>query len=424
MPVVVVVGAQWGDEGKGKIVDLLSKDCQVVARYQGGANAGHTISFGNQTFVLHLLPSGVFHEGTRCLIGNGVVIDPLALQEELEMVSRLGIDLTDRLFISGGAHLIFPYHKVLDTIRETSKGDDKIGTTGRGIGPSYVDKYMRNGIRVADIADMAGLKAKVTKAIQEKKVLIEHSFKADPTLLDVDYEPVFAAIEKMKPFVVNGAYFLDREIRTGATVLVEGAQGALLDIDHGTYPFVTASNPTTGGAATGLGLNPTTIQRVIGVVKAYTTRVGNGAFPSELLNETGEYIRKTGHEFGATTGRPRRCGWLDLVALRYSFMINGINEMALTKIDVLNDLDEIGVCTAYELDGQLIHEFPLRHEDLARCKPVVKYFKGWKTDICQATSWSSIPDTCKTYVDFIEKETGVKVKFFSIGPKRESTLIL
>jgi len=424
MPVTVVVGAQWGDEGKGKIVDLLSEKCTLVARYQGGANAGHTIAFGDKTYVLHLLPSGVFQDGTRCLIGNGVVIDPVALQEEMTMVKNLGIDLTDRLFISSAAHLIFPYHKVLDTIRETSKGDKKIGTTGRGIGPSYVDKYMRNGIRAGDIFDDAALKAKISEEISEKKKHIRHIFNGDPEVLDSDYSAVFSAIEKMKPFVVNGAYFLHSAIRSGGSILVEGAQGALLDIDHGTYPYVTASNPTTGGACTGLGLAPGAIDSVIGVVKAYTTRVGNGAFPTELTNETGELIRKTGHEFGATTGRPRRCGWLDLVALNYSIMINGITEIALTKIDVLNDLDEIGVVTAYTLNGKTIHEFPTSHADLEKCQPVITWFKGWKSDIRDVASWNDVPENCRTYVKFIEDQTQTKITWFSTGPKRESTLQL
>ncbi|MBN8706609.1 MAG: adenylosuccinate synthase [Bacteroidetes bacterium] len=424
MSVSVVVGAQWGDEGKGKIVDLLSKNCKLVARYQGGANAGHTIAFGDKTYVLHLLPSGVFQKDTQCLIGNGVVIDPLALQEEMEMVAKLGIDLSNRLFISSGAHLIFPYHKVLDTIRETSKGDKKIGTTGRGIGPSYVDKYMRNGIRAGEIFDIDLLRKKISEEIKEKKKHVEFIFGGDPALLDTNYEPIFAAIEKMKPFIVNGAYFIHDAVKSGQSVLVEGAQGALLDIDHGTYPFVTSSNPTTGGACTGLGLAPNAINTVIGVVKAYTTRVGNGAFPTELNNELGEWIRQKGHEFGATTGRPRRCGWLDLVALNYSVMINGITEIALTKIDVLNELDEIGVVSAYTLNGKTITQFPTNHHDLENCKPVVTFFKGWKTDIRDVASWNEVPETCQTYIRFIEEQTGVKVKYFSTGPKRESTLIL
>lgn len=424
MSVSVVVGAQWGDEGKGKIVDLLSKNCKLVARYQGGANAGHTIAFGDKTYVLHLLPSGVFQKDTQCLIGNGVVIDPLALQEEIEMVAKLGIDLSNRLFISAGAHLIFPYHKVLDTIRETSKGDKKIGTTGRGIGPSYVDKYMRNGIRAGDIFDTDLLKKKLADEIKEKKKHIEFIFGGDPSLLDTNYDLIFSAIEKMKPFIVNGAYFLHEAVKSGQSVLVEGAQGALLDIDHGTYPFVTSSNPTTGGACTGLGLAPNAIHNVIGVVKAYTTRVGNGPFPTELNNELGEWIRQKGHEFGATTGRPRRCGWLDLVALNYSVMINGITEIALTKIDVLNDLDEIGVVSAYTLNGKTITQFPTNVHDLENCKPVVTFFKGWKTDIRDVARWAEVPETCKSYIRFIEEQTGVKVKYFSTGPKRESTLIL
>lgn len=424
MPVTVVVGAQWGDEGKGKIVDIISKECEVVARYQGGANAGHTIAFGDQSFVLHLIPSGVFQPNSTCLIGNGVVIDPFALDEEIEMIAKLGINLTGRLFISSAAHIILPYHKVIDTIRESSQGDKKIGTTGRGIGPSYVDKYMRAGIRVADIFDTESLKAKIQSGLAEKTKLIKYVFEKDVKALDFDLDALLAAIEKMKPYVVNSAYYINKQIKAGKNILVEGAQGALLDVDHGTYPFVTSSNPTTGGACTGLGIPPTSIDTVIGVVKAYSTRVGNGAFPSELTDSLGEYIRKTGHEYGATTGRPRRCGWLDLVSLNYSIMINGITEIALTKIDILNDLKEIGVCFAYELDGKYIYEFPTNHEDLERCKPVIKYFNGWQSDICSITNWDDIPQEAKEYVRFIEKETGAKVKYFSTGPKRESTMVL
>lgn len=424
MSVKVVVGAQWGDEGKGKIVDIISKNCQVVARYQGGANAGHTIAFGDKSFILHLIPSGIFQENTICLIGNGVVIDPFALLEEMDMIRKLGIDLTNRLFISDAAHLILPYHKVLDTIRESSQGDKKIGTTGRGIGPAYVDKYMRAGIRVSEIFNTERFKLKVSAELEEKKKLVQHVFGKPTDSLVIDWSVLLDAIEKMKPFVINSSYFLNNKIKAGSQILIEGAQGALLDVDHGTYPFVTSSNPTTGGACTGLGLPPTSIDTVIGVVKAYTTRVGNGAFPSELDNELGEYIRKVGHEFGATTGRPRRTGWLDLVSLNYSIMINGISEIALTKIDILNDLDEIGVCYAYELNGKQITEFPTNHDLLEQCKPVVRFFKGWKSDICDIESWEQLPKEAKEYVQFIEKETGAKVKYFSTGPKRESTLVL
>ncbi|CUU05060.1 Adenylosuccinate synthetase, partial [Candidatus Kryptobacter tengchongensis] len=346
----VILGAQWGDEGKGKIVDLLSEDADIVVRYQGGANAGHTVSFDGKTYVLHLLPSGIFHPNVVCVIGNGVVLDPIALIEEIEMVKSAGVDVSGRLFISHRAHLIMPYHKLLDKLYE--QGDDKIGTTGKGIGPSYVDKYARVGIRVVDLLDRDVFCKKLRKNIELKNEIIEKIY--GETKFDVEkiIDEYIEFDKKIDEYVTDTAVYLNRAIKEGKKILLEGAQGALLDIDHGTYPYVTSSSPTAGGASTGSGIPPTKINGVIGVIKAYTTRVGEGPFPTELKDELGDHIREKGHEYGATTGIPRRCGWLDIVSLNYTIMINGIEKLALTKLDVLDELDEIKICVAYELKGK------------------------------------------------------------------------
>ncbi|MBU2635925.1 MAG: adenylosuccinate synthase, partial [Bacteroidetes bacterium] len=330
MSVKIIVGAQWGDEGKGKIVDLLSKEIDIVARYQGGANAGHTVVIGDQQYVLHLIPSGIFHSNVTCVIGNGVVIDPVALMDEINQLTNLGIDIKGRLFISHNAHLIMPYHKLLDGLREQTS--EKIGTTGKGIGPAYIDKATRRGIKVVDLLDRNSFKEKLKRNIAEHNLVLKNIYGTG--ILDADkivseYEEFD---QKIDEFVTDTAFFLNNAIKEGKRILAEGAQGALLDLDHGTYPFVTSSSPTSGGACTGLGIPPTSIKSVMGVVKAYCTRVGNGPFPTELDNELGNEIRKTGNEFGATTGRPRRCGWLDAFSLKYSIMINGIQELAITKL--------------------------------------------------------------------------------------------
>ena len=341
MAVTIIVGAQWGDEGKGKIVDLLSEDIDIVARYQGGANAGHTVVIGKKEYVLHLIPSGIFHKHVICVIGNGVVIDPVALMDEIAMVRSFGINIDRRLYISHNAHLIMPYHKLLDSIRE--QGTTKIGTTGRGIGPAYIDKYTRTGIRVVDLLDRTILREKLRTNIEEKNQLLRQVYSSKGLDVDAIIAEYVEFDKKIDPFVTDTSLFLSDAIKKKKAILAEGAQGALLDIDHGTYPYVTSSNPTSGGACTGLGIPPTAIRNVIGIVKAYSTRVGNGPFPTELENETGERLRTIGGEFGATTGRPRRCGWLDMVSLKYSIRVNGIDSIALTKIDVLDDFDEIPV---------------------------------------------------------------------------------
>jgi len=417
----VILGAQWGDEGKGKIVDLLSENADIVVRYQGGANAGHTVSFDGKTYILHLLPSGIFHQNVTCVIGNGVVIDPIALMDEIEMVKSAGVDIKGRLLISHNAHLIMPYHKLLDKIYD--QGEDKIGTTGRGIGPAYVDKYARVGIKVVDLLDREILSRKLRKNIEAKNEILEKIYGA--TKLDVEkiIDEYIEFDKKIDEFVTDTALYLNNAIKEKKKILLEGAQGALLDIDHGTYPFVTSSNPTAGGASTGSGIPPTKINGVIGVIKAYTTRVGEGPFPTELKDEIGDYIRKKGVEFGATTGRPRRCGWLDLVSLRYSIMINGIDKLALTKIDVLSELDEIKICVSYEINGKKLKSFPTNPEALSKVTPIYETLKGWKKDLSNISSYSELPAEAKEFVEAIELFTGVEISIISIGADRKQTIL-
>ena len=421
MSVTILVGAQWGDEGKGKIVDLLSEKLDIVARYQGGANAGHTVCIGNKNYVLHLIPSGIFHKHVTCVIGNGVVIDPVALMEEIEMVKSFGIKIDGRLFISHNAHLIMPYHKLLDTIRE--QGKNKIGTTGRGIGPSYIDKYMRTGIRVVDLLDRKVLTEKLTRNIEEKNQLLRKIYGSAEIDLDQIIKEYQEFDKKIDPYVTDTAAYLNGALNKKKKILAEGAQGALLDVDHGTYPFVTSSNPTSGGACTGLGIPPTAVTKVIGIAKAYSTRVGNGPYPTELHDAIGEKIRTVGHEFGATTGRPRRCGWLDMVALKYSIMINGINEIALTKLDVLDDFDEIKICVGYKKDGVMLKSFPTDVRTLDEVEPVYKSYKGWNESISDRKKWTHLPGTTQRYVETLEKLSGVKVSYVSVGARRDQTIV-
>ncbi|ASQ91321.1 adenylosuccinate synthase [Prosthecochloris sp. GSB1] len=418
----VIVGTQFGDEGKGKLVDYLSSKYDIVVRYQGGANAGHTICFDNKTLVLHLIPSGIFHEGCICVIGNGVVIDPNALLEEIRQVEAMGYDVRDRLFISHNAHLIMPYHKLLDSLHESAQNDKKIGTTGRGIGPSYMDKFARKGIRVVDLLNPEVLEEKLRDNLEAKNKLIKNIYDTE----EIDVEAIVREYsefdEIINPYVKNTQLFLNKKLREGKTVLLEGAQGCLLDVDHGTYPYVTSSNPTSGGASTGSGIAPNYIRNVIGVCKAYMTRVGNGAFPSELFDETGDKLGRIGHEFGATTGRKRRCGWLDLVALRYSLIINGVTEIALTKLDVLDAFEEVKVCTSYMLDGKEIVDFPTDDQTLSRVEPVYRTLKGWNTSNAEARTFEDMHPDSRAFVHFIEEETGVPVSCISVGPGREETV--
>ena len=419
MPVTVVIGTQWGDEGKGKVVDLLSRDVHIVARYQGGANAGHTICWGDETFVLHLVPSGIFHENVTCVIGNGVVIDPVAVVEEIRMIRDLGYDVDGRLLISHNAHLIMPYHKRIEKARERARDGGAIGTTGRGIGPAYVDKFARTGIRVVDLLDRDMLRSKLKDAIEEKNALLRSVYAADQLDVEQIIEEYVEFDKLIDPFVTDTSQYLGQALKEGKRVLAEGAQGSLLDVDFGTYPFVTSSHPTVGGCCTGLGVPPTEIDRVIGIVKAYSTRVGNGPFPTELDGDVGERLREVGDEFGATTGRPRRCGWLDLVALRYTSMINGLTELAVTKLDVLAGLDEIKVCTAYHYDGKQTARFPSEVQTLDRVEPVYRSFDGWREDITGAHRMDDLPAAAQRYLDFVSEFLDVRISMVSTGPRRD-----
>lgn len=419
MSVRVIIGAQWGDEGKGKVVDMFAEGVDVVARYQGGANAGHTIVVGDRKYVLHLIPSGILHDNVVCVIGNGVVIDPAALMEEIALLKSFGISIDDRLKISHKAHLIMPYHKLLDQLVER---DQKIGTTGRGIGPSYIDKYNRSGIRIVDLLDRKLLEEKLREGIRQKNEWFRKVYDAP----ELDVEKIVAEYldfdRQMDEYITDTTSYINEAWRSGKKILAEGAQGALLDIDHGTYPFVTSSSPTSGGACTGLGLPPTAITDVTGIAKAYCTRVGAGPFPTELEDETGERLRTAGAEFGATTGRPRRCGWLDLFALRYSAMINGITEIVLTKIDVLNDFDEIKICTGYELEGKPVKYFPSDCSTLERVQPVYRTMPGWKRELKSGSTFDDLPNETREYIGAIEEYLGIPVRYIGIGPGREEII--
>ncbi|HEX2865816.1 MAG TPA: adenylosuccinate synthase [Ignavibacteriales bacterium] len=422
MSVSVLVGSQWGDEGKGKVVDILSEKYEIVARYQGGANAGHTVEIGDRQFILHLIPSGILREDVICVIGNGVVVDPQALLDEISFLEKNNIKIDGRLFISHNAHLIMPYHKLLDSISES--GQNKIGTTGRGIGPCYIDKYARKGIRIVDLLNKDILEKKIRENLAEKNTLLKKVYghtELDVEAIIAEYMEFDKRIDK---YVKDTPVFLNNAIAEGKSVLLEGAQGALLDIDHGTYPYVTSSSPTSGGACTGTGIPPTKIDSVIGIVKAYTTRVGLGPFPTELLDEDGEKLRKIGAEFGATTGRPRRCGWYDAFLVKYSCMINGIDTVAITKLDVLSDFDEIKVCVGYEHEGKMLKAFPNDVEQLDCIKPVYETLPGWKSDISQAKTYSDLPKATKDYLEFISNYCGFKISLISVGAKRAQTIVL
>lgn len=424
MPVSVVIGSQWGDEGKGKIVDLISTDVDIVARYQGGANAGHTICWDDKTFVLHLIPSGIFQEKVDCVIGNGVVIDPVAMMKEIGMVQDLGYDVAGRLFISHNAHLIMPYHKRIEEAKEKKRDGAAIGTTGRGIGPAYVDKFARTGIRVVDLLDRDLLRKKIIASMEEKNDILEKVYGAEKVNVEALIEEYVEFDKLIDPYITDTTELLCRSLKQGKRILAEGAQGSLLDVDFGTYPFVTSSHPTVGGCCTGLGIPPTSIDRVIGIVKAYSTRVGNGPFPTELEDEVGAELRKTGQEFGATTGRPRRCGWLDLVALNYTTMINGFTELAITKLDVLSNLDEIKICTDYVLNGKTIRRFPSDLPSLAKVEPKYISMPGWKSDIVGITNWNDLPIEARNYLNFVTDYLEVKASLVSTGPKRDQTIVL
>lgn len=421
MSVSIIVGAQWGDEGKGKIVDMLSEEADIVARYQGGANAGHTIVFDGKKYVLHLIPSGILHPTTVCVIGNGVVIDPVALMEEIQMLESMGISVEGRLHISHKAHLIMPYHKLMDAAREKQAGS--IGTTGRGIGPAYYDKALRTGIRIVDLLDRETLREKIRHNLEEKNQLLQALYGAEPINVDAMIDEYVAFDTQIDPYITDTTLLLNSALKEGKRVLAEGAQGALLDLDHGTYPFVTSSNPTSGGACTGLGIPPTAIKSVMGVVKAYSTRVGNGPFPTELHDDIGELLRTEGHEFGATTGRKRRCGWLDIPALQYSIMVNGISEIALTKLDVLGVLDEIRVCTGYVVDGKPVKSFPADVATLSKVECVYQTYPGWKCSLDGIRAFDDLPPAAQHYIVEIERLLETPVRWVSTSPAREDTFL-
>lgn len=417
----VLLGLQWGDEGKGKIVDYFAKDYDLVARFQGGPNAGHTLYVNDKKIVLHQIPSGVFHPGKLNLIGNGVVLDPVTLKRECDTVASFGVDLRKNLFISERTHLILPTHRALDKASELSKGEQKIGSTLKGISPAYMDKTGRNGLRVGDLLDKNFTTAYIKLRLKHQKLLDNHAFSEDISAWEEEF---FEAIEFLRQLnIVNGEYFVNKQLQAGKKVLAEGAQGSMLDIDFGTFPFVTSSNTISAGVCNGLGIAPQKIREVYGVSKAYCTRVGSGPFPTELDNEQGEELRKAGNEFGATTGRPRRCGWIDLVALRYASMINGVTQIVMTKADVLDAFDELQVCTAYRVNGRETDEIPFRI-DKQPLEPVYRSFKGWDTPSSKATAEAELPATMKEYVAFINNYIGVNVSYISNGPGREQLIAL
>ena len=421
---LVVVGMQWGDEGKGKIVDLLCPAFDAVVRYQGGNNAGHTVKFRDQHYALHLIPSGILFPGMRCFLGNGMVIPPRALEQELTMLEERGVSVAGRLFVSDRAQVLGPAHAALDRAREEAAGKSKIGTTSRGIGPAYETKASRFGLRVGDLWS-SDLEERLRRQLERLTLELDEATQGEQETLDLDqlldeYD-VYRRI--LSPFVTDCASELHRLMREGRRLLFEGAQGTLLDVDHGTYPFVTSSNSTAGGACTGSGVPPTAIQGVLGILKAYTTRVGAGPFPTELLEATGEQLRDKGGEFGTTTGRPRRCGWLDLVIGRYATRVNGIRSIALMKLDVLDGLDEIKVCTAYRIDGGLTEDFPADLSRLARVEPVYETLPGWQESTVGAHSRSDLPPQAVAYVDFIADQLGASIDLVSTGAKREETMV-
>lgn len=419
---IVVIGAQWGDEGKGKVVDILAPHFDIVARYQGGHNAGHTVRIGERKFILHLIPSGVLHEECLCVIGNGVVIDPRAFNSEIEELRGLGVESEGRLFISTRAHLILPCHAALDRAREQQLGLNSVGTTMRGIGPAYESKAARTGVRAGDLLYSDLLREKVRANIEQANRELA-SMNADGLDVESSRDEFLSEATKLAPFVRDTASFINKSVRDGKSVLLEGAQGTMLDIDHGTYPFVTSSNATAGGAATGLGLAPKFISGALGIAKAYTTRVGGGPFPTELLDEMGEYLQKRGNEYGASTGRPRRTGWFDAVVVRYSVMLNGLDALVLTKLDVLDEFDEIKICTSYNHRGSVTEDVPYGASALAECEPVYETLPGWKTDTSGITEFDKLPEKAKDYINRIEELVGAPVAVISTGPERTETII-
>jgi adenylosuccinate synthase len=420
----VIVGAQWGDEGKGKIVDVLSENFSVVARYAGGHNAGHTVIINGKKFILQLVPCGVLRPGCRSVIGNGVVLDPVALLKEVAALRETGVKVDGSLFVSNRAHVILPYHRMIELASENAPGRVKIGTTSRGIGPAYEDKMGRRGLRVADLLDLNLLRTHIENACREKNMIAHALFNSEPLDPDKMYQEYAEASAKVAPFVCDTAALLNQAIADGESVVFEGAQGTMLDIDHGTYPFVTSSSATSGGAVTGTGVAPTAISTVIGVTKAYCTRVGGGPFPTEALDARGDLLRARGNEYGAVTGRPRRCGWLDLPLLRYAGMINGTSWLVVTKLDVLDELAEIPVCVGYKINGKATAEIPAHASGYDAIECIYQSLPGWRTPTHGITEVEKLPQAARQYLDFLEKESGARVGMISTGPGREQTMFV
>ncbi|SNR81735.1 adenylosuccinate synthase [Desulfurobacterium atlanticum] len=423
MATLAIVGTQWGDEGKGKIVDILSEKADVIVRFQGGNNAGHTVVINGTKYVLHLLPSGILHEGKTCILGNGMVIDLEALVNEIEFIKRVGKSVDGRIKLSERAHIILPYHKQLDAASEKRKGNGSIGTTLKGIGPAYRDKAGRVGIRIADLKNPETFKRRLVENIKEKSIILKYVYGFEPDLnADKIYSATMRIFEKLEPFVCDTISYLNKAIDEDKNVLFEGAQATLLDIDAGTYPYVTSSNSSALGIASGSGISPKKVKKITGIAKAYTTRVGGGPFPTELCCQLGELLRARGHEYGATTGRPRRCGWLDLVAVKYSAMVNDLDTLVITKLDVLDAFEEIKVCTGYKIDGKLINTFPSTVEELSRVEPVYETLPGWKAKTTDIKEFDKLPENAQKFIKFIEEFLNIPVSLVSTGPQRDEII--
>lgn len=423
MSAFIVLGAQWGDEGKGKMTDYLAEEANVVVRYQGGNNAGHTVEVGEKQYKLHLIPSGILHDEKLNVIGNGVVVDPKAFFTEIDYLKEEGVKVTpEKLIVSDRAHVIMPYHKVLDKLKEKARGKNDIGTTGKGIGPCYTDKFERCGIRVCDLIDKEVFKEKLKDNIEMKNKYIVNVLGGEPLSFEEIYEEYSNYGEELKPFVKDTSVRVYNEIKEDKTVLFEGAQGMLLDIDYGTYPYVTSSNTTAGGVANGVGIGPNMITNAVGIAKAYTTRVGKGPFPTELEDETGEWIREKGHEYGVTTGRSRRCGWLDIVILKTSVRASGLTSLAVTKIDTLAGLEKVKMCVGYKFNDEIIDYFPASLEDLAKCEPIYEEFDGWDESVANARSYEELHPNARKYLERIEELTDTRISIVSVGPRRDQTM--
>ena len=423
MSAFIVLGAQWGDEGKGKMTDYLAEEANVVVRYQGGNNAGHTVEVGEKQYKLHLIPSGILHDEKLNVIGHGVVVDPKAFFTEIDYLKEEGVKVTpEKLIVSDRAHVIMPYHKVLDKLKEKARGKNDIGTTGKGIGPCYTDKFERCGIRVCDLIDKEVFKEKLKDNIEMKNKYIVNVLGGEPLSFEEIYEEYSNYGEELKPFVKDTSVRVYNEIKEDKTVLFEGAQGMLLDIDYGTYPYVTSSNTTAGGVANGVGIGPNMITNAVGIAKAYTTRVGKGPFPTELEDETGEWIREKGHEYGVTTGRSRRCGWLDIVILKTSVRVSGLTSLAVTKIDTLAGLEKVKMCVGYKFNDEIIDYFPASLEDLAKCEPIYEEFDGWDESVANARSYEELHPNARKYLERIEELTDTRISIVSVGPRRDQTM--